>query len=94
MYSPSVLILLSIATEPHHGYAIQQEIEKRTGQRPGPGTLYGAIARLEEGGLIAAVATNERRRPYRITAAGRRELSRHLDEVRRLSAWAASAGVA
>jgi DNA-binding PadR family transcriptional regulator len=92
MTEPAVLVLLAVASETRHGYAIQQEIERRTELRLGPGTLYGAIARLEEAGLIAAVATSERRRPYRITAAGRRALARHLDELRKLSTWAAAVG--
>jgi DNA-binding PadR family transcriptional regulator len=92
MSEPGVLVLLSVASETRHGYAIQKEIERRTGQRLGPGTLYGAIGRLEEARLIARVATRERRQPYRITAAGRLALSRHLDELRKLSTWAAAVG--
>jgi DNA-binding PadR family transcriptional regulator len=87
------MVLLSVADAPRHGYAIQREIEERTGQRLGPGTLYGALARLEDAGLIAPLSTRDRRRPYRITAAGRRELSRDLGHARALTAWAAAVGV-
>ncbi|MCA1825291.1 MAG: PadR family transcriptional regulator [Mycobacteriales bacterium] len=68
--NPSLEVLLSLLGGPMHGYAIADDIESRTGQRPGPGTLYGAISRLEERGLIAAAPAQDRRRPYRITRAG------------------------
>lgn len=44
----------------------------------GPGTLYGAIGRLEEGGLIEALPAEGRRRPYRLTSTGHEVLSRRL----------------
>jgi DNA-binding PadR family transcriptional regulator len=67
---PTVLILTSLASEPRHGYALLQDIEDFAGVRLGPGTLYGAIGRLEDRGLIEAIGEAGRRRPYRITAAG------------------------
>ena len=78
---PGLLVLGSLAAEPRHGYAIVQDVEATAGGRLGPGTLYGAIARLEARGLIEALPAVDRRRPYRITAAG---LSVLGDEVSRM----------
>jgi DNA-binding PadR family transcriptional regulator len=75
---PALLILISLADQPRHGYAMMEDIAGFAGTRPGPGTLYGAIARLEERGLIAAVPTDDRRQPYRLTADGRAALEEHL----------------
>ncbi len=67
---PPILILASLAGSPKHGYAIMEDIEAFAGIHLGPGTLYGAIARLETQGLIEALPVDERRRPYRLTATG------------------------
>jgi DNA-binding PadR family transcriptional regulator len=67
---PALLILVSLADGPKHGYAMSTDIEALTGTRPGPGTLYGAITRLEERGLIERIDTADRRNPYRLTGAG------------------------
>ena len=64
---PAVLILSSLAGSSRHGYALIKDIEEFAGVTLGPGTLYGALARLEE-----------RRRPYRITAAGAAALGAYL----------------
>lgn len=71
-------VLLALADEPRHGYAIMQEVEERTGGRVrlGPGTLYGVIKRLRESELIAedlggAGDADDRRRVYRLTRLGR-----------------------
>ena len=45
-------------------------VEAMSGSPLGPGTLYGALARLERRGLIEALEPEERRRPYRLTALG------------------------
>jgi DNA-binding PadR family transcriptional regulator len=90
MNDPRTLILLSLTAGPRHGYGIQQEIEQRAGVRLGPGTLYGAIARLEDARMIAALDSAERRRPYRITPAGRKELARRLEDIRVISNWASA----
>ena len=82
---PSVLILTSLATGIKHGYALTKDIEEFAGVTLGPGTLYGAIARLEERGLIEPTATEERRRPYRITASGRAALTEAVREMRTLA---------
>jgi DNA-binding PadR family transcriptional regulator len=82
---PPVLILTSLASGPKHGYALLQDIESFAGARLGPGTLYGAITRLERRGLIEPTgAPDERRRPYRITAAGAEALTTTLADLRRI----------
>jgi DNA-binding PadR family transcriptional regulator len=73
-----ILILTSLASGDKHGYALMQDIEKFAGVRLGPGTLYGALSRLEEEGLITALAPDDRRRPYGITTAGSQALEREL----------------
>lgn len=67
---PPLLVLTSLASGPKHGHALLKDIEEFSGTRLGAGTLYGAISRLEERGLIVALPEDERRRPYRITPAG------------------------
>ena len=67
---PPILILASLAGSPKHGYAMMEDIEAFAGVHLGPGTLYGAIARLEDQGLIEPLPAEERRRPYRLTATG------------------------
>jgi DNA-binding PadR family transcriptional regulator len=79
---PSVLILTSLASGPKHGYALAKDIEAFAGVTLGPGTLYGAITRLDERGWIAPTGGDERRQPYRITAAGRAALVEALREMR------------
>ena len=84
--TPAVLhVLLVLAEGDRHGYAIAQEVETLTEGRVkmGPGTLYGTIQRLLSQGVIAPVAhgprdADERRRYYRLTAAGRRTLNAEL----------------
>src|SRR5690349_19022311 len=77
-----VLILTSLASGPKHGYALAQDIDAFAGAQLGPGTLYGAIARLEERGLIEPVGAEGRRRPYRLTAAGASALGETLERLR------------
>jgi len=79
---PALYILISLADGPKHGYAMTQDIEGLTGQRPGPGTLYGAIARLESRKWIEPLPAEDRRRPYRLTAAGQRVLRHRLESLR------------
>lgn len=79
---PPVLILTSLASGPKHGYALLQDIESFAGVTLGPGTLYGAIARLEERGLIEPVGSSGRRRPYQLTATGAEALETTLAELR------------
>jgi DNA-binding PadR family transcriptional regulator len=82
---PALLVLISLADGPKHGYAMTLDIEQVTGQRLGPGTLYGAIARLEERGWIEPLPVEERRRPYKLTGAGHRVLKARLDGIRTLA---------
>ena len=83
---PPVLILTSLASGPKHGYAMQQDIERVSGRRLGPGSLYGAIARLETASYIEAVGAEGPRRPYRLTAAGSKALSAELASLSKVTA--------
>src|SRR5579863_37306 len=67
---PPLLVLASLANGPKHGHAMIEDIADMSGTRLGPGTLYGAIARLEAQGWIEALPAEDRRQPYRITAEG------------------------
>ncbi len=82
---PALLILVSLADGSKHGYAIAQDIETVSGQRLGPGTLYGAITRLEERGWIQPLPADDRRRPYKLTSAGQRVLRARLQSLKALT---------
>lgn len=82
---PSLAILVSLSDGPKHGYAIMADVEAGTGRPLGPGTLYAALARLEERGLIEALPPVDRRRPYRITAVGATVLAEQLRELSRFA---------
>jgi DNA-binding PadR family transcriptional regulator len=75
---PSLLILVSLSDGPKHGYAIMQDVERGTGRPMGAGTLYAALVRLEEEGLVEPVAPVGRRRPYRLTGVGASNLAEQL----------------
>lgn len=79
---PALLILVSLADGPKHGYAMTQDIEAVAGQKLGPGTLYGAIARLEDCGWIEPLPAEDRRRPYKLTSAGGKVLRARLNSLR------------
>lgn len=79
---PGILILTSLAAGDKHGYALLLDIEEFAGVRLGPGTLYGAISRLEERGLIEPLGESGRRRPYRLTSSGAEALGAALEELR------------
>jgi DNA-binding PadR family transcriptional regulator len=79
---PALYILISLADGPKHGYAMTQDIEAVAGQKLGPGTLYGAIARLESRKWIEPLPAEDRRRPYRLTAAGQHVLRHRLEALR------------
>jgi DNA-binding PadR family transcriptional regulator len=81
---PSLQILASLASGPKHGYAMLEEIEAAAGIRLGPGTLYGALARLERSGLIEALPAEDRRQPYRITGEGTRTLHQRVGALERV----------
>lgn len=84
MTDPALLVLSSLAEGDKHGYAMMEDIERFAGVRLGPGTLYGAITRLEERGWIRPSGPDARRRPYRLTAAGRRRLNEQLAGLERV----------
>src|SRR2546430_95460 len=79
---PALLILISLADGPKHGYAMTEDIARVSGQRLGPGTLYGAIARLEQRKWIEPLPAEDRRRPYKLTIAGHEVLRQRLDALR------------
>ncbi len=81
---PTLLVLSSLAAGPKHGYALIKDIETFAGVVLGPGTLYGCLARLETRGLVEPVGDPDRRRPYRLTAAGAVALGERLEEARRV----------
>jgi DNA-binding PadR family transcriptional regulator len=83
---PSLLVLTSLADGAKHGYAITQDVKAIAGVKLGPGTLYGALARLEERGLIEAVVSEDRRRPYRLTGSGLEALREQLTAQERVVA--------
>jgi DNA-binding PadR family transcriptional regulator len=79
---PALMILISLADGPKHGYAMTQDIEQLSGLKLGPGTLYGAIARLEEREWIEPLPADDRRRPYKLTSAGQKVLKARLESLR------------
>ena len=87
---PSLLLLISLAGGPKHGHAMLLDIEAFNGQRLGPGTLYGAIERLEQDALIEALPTDDRRTPYRLTSSGSAYLARRIDGLQQLAGIARS----
>ena len=78
---PSLYILVSLSGGPKHGYAIMTDVEEISGSPMGPGTLYGALARLERRGLIEALEPEDRRRPYRLTGLGETTVRAQLDNL-------------
>lgn len=67
---PGLLLLISLSGGPKHGHAMLLDVASFAGVRLGPGTLYGALTRLEEDGLVEPLPLDGRRRPYRLTDAG------------------------
>jgi DNA-binding PadR family transcriptional regulator len=80
---PATLILSSLAEGPKHGWALTKDIEAFAAVRLAPGTLYEALNRLEGLGLIEALPSDDRRRPYKLTAAGAAALQEHLARQKR-----------
>jgi DNA-binding PadR family transcriptional regulator len=78
---PALHVMIVLADGPKHGYAMMLEIEALSGSRPGPGTLYGAIARLEQRAWIEPLPSSDRRRPYRLTTSGCNVLRARLDAL-------------
>jgi DNA-binding PadR family transcriptional regulator len=87
--SAAFQILLALAGEDLHGYAIMRQVQEQTSARVrlGPGTLYSSIQTLLEEGLIEEVdgaaedAATERRRYYRLTSAGRKVARSEADRM-------------
>lgn len=82
---PALLILASLAGGPKHGYAMMEDIAALSGVHIGPGTLYGALARLEQRKWIEGLPSEDRRRPYRITSAGAAVLRVQLLQMNRFA---------
>jgi DNA-binding PadR family transcriptional regulator len=82
---PPLLVLASLASGPKHGHAMIEDIASLCGTRLGPGTLYGAIARLEQQGWIEPLPPEERRQPYRITPDGLGILRAKLTTLQRFT---------
>ena len=80
---PGLLLMISLAGGPKHGHAMLLDVADFAGVRLGPGTLYGALSRLEEDGLVAPLPNDGRRRPYRLTPGGRKVLERRLGSLNR-----------
>jgi DNA-binding PadR family transcriptional regulator len=78
---PALLILVSLADGARHGYSMTEDIEAIAGVSLGPGTLYGALARLEARGLIEPLKSEDRRKPYRLTTQGEHALRARLDSM-------------
>jgi DNA-binding PadR family transcriptional regulator len=79
-----LLVLASLVDGPKHGYAMIADIGRFSGTVLEPGTLYGALARLEKAGWITPLPAEDRRRPYRITAAGETVLRSQLETMRKV----------
>ena len=85
MSDPTLLVLASLAEGDKHGYAMLEDIERFAGVRLGPGTLYGAITRLEEHGWIRPLKTaQDRRQPYALTPGGREYLEEQLSGLNQI----------
>jgi DNA-binding PadR family transcriptional regulator len=96
-------ILVALADSDRHGYSIMQEVEERTvgAVRLSPSTLYSAVKRLLQEGLIEELEErpdpahdDERRRYYRLTRAGRRAAMEEARQLEKLLADARATGLA
>jgi DNA-binding PadR family transcriptional regulator len=92
---PVLLILLSLADAPRHGYALLKDIESlsRGRVRLSTGTLYGALRRLLEDRWIERFEqedTSREKQAYRLTSAGRAQLDGELDRMKQLTRAAAA----
>jgi len=84
MSDPTLLVLASLADGDKHGYAMMEDILRFAEVRLGPGTLYGAITRLEQRGWIRPVSCGNRRQPYTLTGAGRDYLNEQLEQLEKV----------
>ena len=87
---PVLLVLLSLAEQPRHGYSILKDVEHMSGGRVvlSTGTLYGALQRLLAQGWIERFEDDDTsldKRSYRLTAKGRHNLQAEIDRMRHLT---------
>jgi DNA-binding PadR family transcriptional regulator len=87
---PVLLILISLAEQPRHGYSILKDVEEMSEGRVtlSTGTLYGALRRLLEDGWIQRFEEEESsrgRQAYRLTPAGRRNLQQEASRLKHLA---------
>jgi len=87
---PVLLILISLAQQPRHGYALLKDIEvlSQGRVRMSTGTLYGALRRLLEDQWIQRFEqadTSREKQAYRLTSAGRKQLEQELSRMRQLT---------
>jgi DNA-binding PadR family transcriptional regulator len=84
-------ILVLLDEEPRNGYGLMQEIEQRSEGmwRPSPGSVYPALAQLEDEGLVRA-SEGGGRRLYELTDEGRAHVAEHREEL--AEPWAAVTG--
>ncbi|HEY7210286.1 MAG TPA: helix-turn-helix transcriptional regulator [Bryobacteraceae bacterium] len=92
---PVLLILMSLAGQPRHGYVLMKDIEELSEGRVrlSTGTLYGALHRLLRGGLIERFEqqdTSREKQAYRLTRAGTKQLRAELDRMKQLTRAAAT----
>lgn len=90
MTEPVLLVLLSLAEQPRHGYSILKDVERISHGRVAlsTGTLYGALQRLLSQGWIERFKEEEAardRRAYRLTAQGKRVLQAEVERMRHLT---------
>ena len=87
---PVLLILLSLAEQPRHGYAILQDVQEMSEGRVtlSTGTLYGALRRLLDDGWIERFDEEDNsrgRQAYRLTPGGRRNLQQEVSRLKQLT---------
>jgi DNA-binding PadR family transcriptional regulator len=81
----AALVLTSLAGGEKHAYALIKDVEEFAEVTLGPGTLYGALTRLERDRMIESLEADDRRNPYRITEYGREVLAEHLSQSSRIA---------
>ncbi len=81
MTGAHLLLLMGLASGEKHGHALMKDIESFSGVHLGPGTLYKALGRLEDLGLVQALRPQNRRRPYALTPSGRKVLVRSVEQL-------------
>jgi DNA-binding PadR family transcriptional regulator len=82
----AVWIMVALADQPKHGYAIMKDIQGLGGFSMRPGTLYAALMRMERAQLVEEIQTSDyRRRPFKLTETGRKRLGAHLKTLAALA---------